>query len=140
MKPTTRFASWVCLILFMANTVGAELTILTEDLPPYNYTENGKLTGATTQVVQEIMRRLGIDDSIAVVPWARGYQRLNNEPNVVLFTTALTPERERRFHWVGPLFDSRMVFFARQSDPRRIESLEAAKQVAAVATYREDSG
>jgi polar amino acid transport system substrate-binding protein len=79
MKPTTRFASWVCLILFMANTVGAELTILTEELPPYNYTENGKLTGATTQVVQEIMRRLGIDDPIAVVPWARGYQRLNNE-------------------------------------------------------------
>jgi polar amino acid transport system substrate-binding protein len=140
MKRNTRFLFWICLFFFMANSAGADLTILTEDLPPYNYTENGKLTGAATQVVQEIMRRLGIDDSIAVVPWARGYQQLSNAPNVVLFTTALTPERERRFHWVGPLFGSRMVFFARQSDPRRIDSLEAAKRVAAVATYREDMG
>ena len=137
MKRTTAILFLVFFFhLPVKHSAGAELTILTEDLPPFNYTENGKLTGATTMVVQEIIRRLGIVDPIEVVPWARGYQRLSNEPNVVLFTTAHTAERERLFHWVGPLYVSQMVFYARKNDPLRIDSLEAAKQVAAVATYR----
>ncbi len=141
MKRTTAILFLVFFFhLPVKHSAGAELTILTEDLPPFNYMENGKLTGATTMVVQEIIRRLGIVDPIEVVPWARGYQRLSNEPNVVLFTTAHTAERERLFHWVGPLYVSQMVFYARKNDPLRIDSLEAAKQVAAVATYRDDSG
>ena len=128
------------LVFSLTGTTTAGMVILTEDLPPFNHIEKGKLTGATTQVVQEIIRRLGIDDPIECLPWARGYKRLRNEPNVVLFTTVLTKEREPLFHWVGPLFASRLDFFARKSDPRRIDSLETAKQVGAIATYRDDSG
>ena len=68
MKRTTAILFLVFFFHLPVNQyAGAELTILTEDLPPFNYTENGKLTGATTMVVQEIIRRLGIVDSIEVV-------------------------------------------------------------------------
>lgn len=130
----------IWLILFFTCPAFADLAILTEDLPPYNHMENGKLTGATTQVVQEITRRLGIDSQIEIMPWARAYQRLCNEPNVVLFTTARTQQRESLFHWVGPLYVNRLEFYARKTDPRRLDSLEAARQVGAIATYKDDSG
>ena len=108
--------------------MSADLAILTEDLPPYNYMENGTLTGATTHVVQEITRRLGISPDIQVLPWARGYQRLRSEPNVVLFTTAHTKERDPQFHWVGPLYVSRLEFYARKGTLRRLDSLDEARQ------------
>jgi len=140
MKSNSAFFFLVWLILICTGPASADLSIITEDLPPYNFMQDGELTGATTRVVKEIARRLGIDSEIEVLPWARGYQRLSNEPNVVLFTTARTQERESLFHWVGPLFVSRQEFYARKTDPRRLDSLEAARQVGAIATYREDYG
>jgi polar amino acid transport system substrate-binding protein len=137
MKPTAGFFLLVFLVQSLA-CAAAELTIITEEFPPFNYTEHGKLTGVTTQVVQEITRRLNIADNIEVLPWARGYKRLLTEPNVVLFTTARTQERESLFHWVGPIYVFRLGFYARKSDARRIDSLEAARQVGAIATYKDD--
>ena len=66
----------IWMILPLAVSTAAEMTLITEELAPFNYTENGDITGATTQVVREIARRLGIDDGITVMPWARGYQQL----------------------------------------------------------------
>ncbi len=130
------------LVAFLHLTVtcpaAAELTLITEEFPPLNYTEKGKLTGAMTDVVREITRRLGIADDIQVMPWARGYKRLLTEPNTVLFTTARTEARESLFHWVGPLHSARIELYARKSDPRQIDSIEAAMQVRAIATYRDD--
>ena len=114
------------------------LTLITEEFPPFNYTDNGNLTGVTTEVVREIARRLEIANHIQVLPWARGYQRLCNEPDVVLFTTARTPERESQFQWVGPLYAFRLGFYAIKGAPLRIDSLEAAKKVSAIATYKND--
>ena len=37
----------------------AELTILTENMPPLNYIENDVLVGPSVEIVKEIQRRLG---------------------------------------------------------------------------------
>lgn len=128
--------------LFFSNPCSAvdSLSILSEEYPPFNFTQDGKFTGVTTQVVQEITRRLGINDSIEIVPWARGYERLSTEANVVLFSTARTPERESLFHWVGPIYSLRLGFYARKSDGQDVGSLETAKHLKAIATYRDDFG
>ena len=39
-----------------------ELTILTENLPPLNYVENGVLVGPSVEIVREIQRRVGSDE------------------------------------------------------------------------------
>ncbi|WP_319406835.1 ABC transporter substrate-binding protein [uncultured Desulfosarcina sp.] len=138
MKLTSGFFLLVFLLLSMTCCLAAGITLVTEENPPFNYTESGKPTGATTAVVREITRRLGIAGDIQVMPWTRGYKLLSSEPNVVLFTTALTQKREPLFQWVGPLYTVRLGFYARKSDARRIDSLEAAKQVGAIATYKDD--
>ncbi len=115
-----------------------QLTIITEENAPYNYTMDGKPTGATTEVVREIMRRQGMSDQIQVLPWARGFKRLQSEANVVLFTTTRTEGRDELFHWVGPLYETRPGFYARKDAGLKISSLEDAKRVRAIATYKED--
>jgi polar amino acid transport system substrate-binding protein len=138
MKLTSGFLFLVFLILPMTFCAAADMTVVTEENPPFNYSESGKLTGATTAVVREISRRLGITADIQLMPWTRGYKLLSSEPNVVLFTTALTQKREPLFQWVGPLYTVRLGFYARKSEALRIDSLEAAKQVGAIATYKDD--
>jgi polar amino acid transport system substrate-binding protein len=127
-------------LCFLSLPVAAsqQLTIITEESPPLNFTIKGKQTGVTTEVVQEIMRRQGLSDPILVLPWARGYKRLQSEPNVVLYTTARTKEREGLFHWVGPLYAFRSVFYARKGSGLKLATVEDARRVRAIATYKED--
>jgi len=40
-------------LLAFAATPAAALTFVTEEAPPYNFTEGGKVTGLSTQVLQE---------------------------------------------------------------------------------------
>ncbi|MGD8252224.1 MAG: transporter substrate-binding domain-containing protein, partial [Desulfobacterales bacterium] len=115
-----------------------EMMVLTEESPPYNFTRDGRITGSSTEIVREILRRLGEPDGIQVLPWARSYKLLNSRPNVALFSTTRTPEREDRFFWIGPLFTVHYGFYARKSSHLRIDSLEDAKKVGSIATYKDD--
>ena len=52
----------VCTILALFVSQSAfcnELTVLTEDLPPLNYIDNGVLVGPSVEIVREIIKRLG---------------------------------------------------------------------------------
>ncbi|NJN47058.1 MAG: transporter substrate-binding domain-containing protein [Candidatus Competibacteraceae bacterium] len=84
------------------DTSATTLTLLTEELPPLNFTQDGKLMGFSVDVVREIQRRVGNTDSIEVVPWARGYKAALERPNTVLFSTARTQEREPFFNGSVP--------------------------------------
>ncbi len=116
-----------------------ELTIVTEDYPPLNFVKDGKITGSSVEVVREMLRRLKQPDNIVMLPWARGYNLLTTRPNVALFSTSRTEERETLFHWVGPLCTSQNGFYAKKSSAIRIRTLEDAKNVRSIATYKEDS-
>jgi len=135
---TSGLILFVSLLFSLPCSAANSLSLLTEESPPFNFIQKGQLTGVATQVVQEITRRLGITSKIELVPWARGYERLSTEPNIVLFSTARTPERESLFHWVGPIYSFRLGFYARKADARHIGSLEAAKEIGSIATYRAD--
>jgi polar amino acid transport system substrate-binding protein len=76
--------------------------------------DEGKITGSSAEVVREILRRLNQPDNITILPWARGYHLLKSRPNVVLFSTTRTKERENLFHWVGPLCTSRIGFYKKK--------------------------
>lgn len=54
-----------------------------------------------TELVREILRRLGETASIQVVPWARGYQMVQRTPGTGLFATIRSAQREADFKWVG---------------------------------------
>lgn len=129
----------VSLCFFASQALAAEqLTILTENLPPLNFVENGTLVGSSVEIVKEIQKRTGSDEPIQVYPWARAYKMALEEENVVLFGMTYTDDRSKLFKWVGPLATKRDILLARKDAPFSITSLEDAKNVERIGTLRDD--
>ena len=116
-----------------------ELTILTENLPPLNYVENGVLVGPSVETVKEIQRRVGSNEEIQVYPWARAYKMSLEQENVVLFGMTHTEVRHDQFKWIGPLATKRDILVAKKGLGLRIGRLEDAKKVNRIGTLRDDT-
>lgn len=109
----------------------ADLTYYTEQLPPYNYIENGTLEGISVDLLEVVTEKMGkkvTREEINLVPWNEGYQAALTRNNTVLFVTARTPEREQLFKWVGPVYSDRYVLFAKRDRGITIESPEYLKE------------
>lgn len=119
--------------------IAAELTILTEDLPPLNYLRDGKLVGPSVEIVREIQKRVGSTAEIQVMPWARAYKIALEQANVVLFGTTQTEARKDVFKWAGALSTKRDILLARKDRSFQLTSLEDAKRVSRIGTLREDT-
>ena len=128
------------LFLFSAQPLlSADLTILTENLPPLNYIKDGELVGPSVEIVKEIQRRVGSREKIQVYPWARAYKMALKDENVVLFSTTHTKERDDKFKWVGPLATKRDILVAKKSLGIIINNLDDAKKVGHIGTLRDDT-
>ena len=119
--------------------LSAELTILTENLPPLNYVKDGELVGPSIEIVEEIQRRVGSVDKIQVYPWARAYKMALEDENVVLFGMTHTKAREDKFKWIGPLATKRDILVAKKSSGIKISNLNDAKKVSRIGTLRDDT-
>ena len=119
--------------------MSAELTILTENLPPLNYLKDGVLVGPSVEIVKEIQRRVESHEEIKVYPWARAYKMALEDENVVLFGTTYTKVRHDKFKWIGPLATKRDILVAKKGSGIKINSLEDAKKVKRIGTLRDDT-
>jgi len=93
------------------------LTYYTEQLPPYDYMENGTLTGISIDLLELVTEKMGekvTREDVHLVPWSEGYQKALTQNGTVLFSTVKTPEREQSFKWAGPIYTDRIVLFAKQ--------------------------
>jgi polar amino acid transport system substrate-binding protein len=124
--------------LWSQSLAAEKLTILTENLPPLNYLENGTLVGSSVEIVKEIQQRIGSTEPIEVYPWARAYKMALEEENVILFGMTYTEDRSNLFKWVGPLATKRDILLARKDASFSITSLEDAKKVERIGTLRDD--
>lgn len=115
----------------------AELQLLTEENPPISFSEGGKAAGLGSDIVHDIQRRLKSAATPQVLPWARAYLMLQQEPNVALFATMRTAEREAQFKWVGPIATVKTGFYARRGAGLRLSSLAQAKTAGMILVPRE---
>lgn len=139
------------LALFAGWAYAEEITILTEDYPPYNYEENGRVVGFTTEIVEHILNKTGIKavgEGIELYPWARAYQKVLEENNVLLFTMTRNEKRENLFKWVGPVANREIWLYKLQTRKDvKIASLKDAKRYetsvvreASITNYMIDQG
>lgn len=113
--------------------------IMTEEYPPFNYTADGKLTGLSTEVVQQLAKKVGHPEDIEMLPWARAYGLIQQSDGQILFSMTRTEEREKMFKWVGPIASNKWVFFAKKGSGVTIASLADAKKVEKIGTYKDDA-
>jgi polar amino acid transport system substrate-binding protein len=104
---TTNSRSTLALTMLVAGVLAAApavaLTLLTEENPPFNYMEKGKLVGAATEIVLDMATRASVPVKTDVLPWDKAYVRAQGERDTCLFSTARLENRERLFLWVGPI-------------------------------------
>ena len=97
----------VCLSVAIAVSAGAlandSLMVFTENSPPYHYSENGKVLGAVTERVRNIVLRAGYEADFKVFPWARAVLNTQRHSRALLFSIARTPEREQQYQWITPV-------------------------------------
>ncbi len=106
-----------------------EIFVVTEDYPPYNFEKEGKITGFSTEIVNELIKRVGIKSKLDIYPWKRAYDLALREKNILIFTITRSEQREKLFKWVGPIA-SRKIFLYRLKDriDIKIRNLEDLKE------------
>jgi len=122
-----------------AHATNAELRIVTEELPPYNMTQGGQITGLSTEVVQAVLKELGLQAQIKSMPWARAYDIALNEENVLIYSITRTPQREKLFKWVGVIAPTHWALFSRPGRNLGVKQLDDARKFQ-IATVNEDAG
>jgi len=104
-----------------------DLAYITEQYPPFNFQENGKLQGISIDLLEEVWKRMGVDlnrSIIKLLPWTACYQRILNEKDTALFAMARSPQREQLFKWAGPIGPFRTVLLAKRDRNISIASPE----------------
>ena len=87
------------------------VTAYAEDFPPYSFSRDGKATGISTDMLRQVCAEAKITCRIEIVPWARAYRSALTHANAMVFSTARTAEREKRFLWLGPIRTRKMYLY-----------------------------
>jgi polar amino acid transport system substrate-binding protein len=105
----------LCLFPFV---VWAEkLPVVCHEFPPYNYRgDDGNITGASTEIVNEVLRRMGYEADIRLLPWNRALKMAMAGEAALLYTFSKSAEREGQFFFTDGFASVEVVFFKRKTD------------------------
>ncbi len=135
----------ICLVLFPVTVFSQsvdDLTLYTEQYPPFNFEEGGRLQGISIDLMEEMLARAGSGLSradIELVPWSLGYERAQDRPNHAVFAMTRTAARENLFKWVGPISPTKVVLTGKQGANISINSISDVQRYT-IGTVRDDVG
>ena len=120
----------LCLLLGAARAHGEPIQAVTYEWPPYNYRENGEITGLSKEVVEAVLARAGLRSSFGIYPWPRAVMMAKTKKNVLIYTLRRIPERESLYKWVGPITPpaSSYLYRLKRRNDIVIESLDDTRR------------
>jgi len=104
----------VSTLFFLHLLADKVLPALTDPFPPGQFTENGEVVGSTTEIVNEILKRMGYKMDVKLFPWERAYVTAKNGDAAILYAFSKSPEREKDFYFTDPIYNIQDVFFKRK--------------------------
>lgn len=94
-----------------------ELPVACQEFPPYNYLDGkGNVVGSSVEIVTEVLRRMGLEAHIKLLPLNRAYEEAANGKVALLMTFARNAEREKDLYFTDSLASIEVVFFKRRAD------------------------
>ena len=115
--------------IFGMNAYGETLQIVTEEYSPYNYMEDGKIVGLSTEIVEATVSKAGFEKTLKLYPWPRAYKMVLKDKNTLIYTITRNEEREKSFKWVGPIAPRAIVIYKLKTrDDIKVNTLEDAKK------------
>ncbi len=124
-----------------AQYIPGTIQLFTEVSPPFNYYSGTgasvKAEGSSTEIINEIQRRIGFVDKINITTWTDAYATALYLPNCALYSTARNEARENLFQWVGPISVQRACFYTLTSSGITIQTLQQAKALRSIATPKD---
>ena len=129
MSPVIRVLSATVLALccFVATGQALALNLLTEENPPFNFSEKKKPAGASTEIVAAVTKKAGLEAKIQLMSWSSAYEKAQAEKETCLYSTARLPNRENAFKWVGPIATNKWALYAKKGFAGQIASLHDAR-------------
>ncbi len=106
---------YVCLVLRVPCASAQQITLYTEEFPPFNMTENNEVTGVSTEVVANVMSTAGIAYTIESYPWARTYKLAQKGPTSLIYSISRRAKRENLFRWIGIIVPTVQSVFSLKS-------------------------
>ena len=129
------------LMLAVSGAAHAELRVVTEDFPPYNFLDNGQLKGISTEVVEAVFKKVGEKFNAEVLPWARAMKEAEKGENIMIYSMGRNKQREELYQWVGPISPLEFVLFKKKQRKDKevinITQLDEAKKLK-IATKNKD--
>jgi len=114
------------------------ITIVTEDYPPYNYLDNNKITGMSAEVVLAVLKETNVTYTHDIYPWARAYQMAKRDSNTLIHSIGRTAKRENVFQWIGVIAPTQFCLISlKKREDIQINSLDDLKQYK-IGTIRDD--
>jgi polar amino acid transport system substrate-binding protein len=123
---TCAFVSLIGLTL--AAPAAQALTLVTEEDPPFNYTEQGKVVGLSTEIVTELGKRSAIPLQIQSMPWEKAYVAAQRDKETCIYSTARLENRERLFSWIGPIATNQWVLIGKTDFAGSVKTVEDARK------------
>jgi polar amino acid transport system substrate-binding protein len=120
---------FLCLIgLALAAPAAQALTFVTEENPPFNYTEQGKVVGLSTEIVTELGKRAAVPVQIQSMPWEKAYIAAQRDKETCIYSTARLDNRERLFSWIGPIATNQWVLIGKSDFAGSVKAVEDARK------------
>lgn len=113
------------------------LEFVTEDFPPFNFSNGGKVDGFSAELIQELLRREKLSAPMTLLPWPRAYKMAQIEPNVGIFSMVRSPEREKLFQWVGPIGNLDSKVYVKHDSSLQLATLNDARDAKHIILLRE---
>ncbi|MFD2167966.1 substrate-binding periplasmic protein [Thalassotalea euphylliae] len=91
-------------LLYLCSLITAQasdIRIVTEHLPPYQFVNEGNVTGLSVDIIKALQKITKESTEIEAFPWARAYQLAKTQPNILIMTLSRSVKREQEFHWIG---------------------------------------
>jgi polar amino acid transport system substrate-binding protein len=112
-----------------------DFKVFVNPLPPLKYLQDGMVTGVAGDIFIQVMQQAGLSfetTDIKECSLSQSMEEVAATPNTLCLALAKTPQREKTFIWVGPIYTSRIAFIGKRSNHITVNTLKDAQKYTVV--------